>query len=91
MIAIKSVKVNPIEIAKQNSAKLELQRQQEEQKKQPKTLKPSQSSSRLSSCGSINQESDTNKDLTNKMVSEVNNSDNATRKINLKRKSKTDS
>ena len=88
---MQSVEVNLIEITEENSANLELQSQQEEQKNQQITLKPSQSSRRLSSCGSINQESDTNKDFTNKMVSEVNNSDNETRKKNLKRKSKTDS
>ena len=90
MLATESVKLDPMEIPI-NSANHELQSQQEEQeeqKNQPKTILASQSSNRLSICGSINQEFDKNQDLA-KMVTEEENSDNDRRKINLKRKCKT--
>ena len=83
---IKPAKINPLEIAKQNSARLELQKQQE-QKNHQKALKSTQSSNRLSSSGSHNTESDANKDFAYQIV---NNIERERRKMNLKRKTKDD-
>jgi hypothetical protein len=74
-------------IAKQNSARLELQKQQQEQKNRQKALKSAQSSNRLSSSGSQNTKSDANKDFAYQIV---NNVEREGRKMSLKRKTKDD-
>jgi hypothetical protein len=75
------------EIVKQNSARLELQKQQQEQKNHQKALKSAQSSNRLSSSGSHNTKSDANKDFAYQIV---NNVEREGRKMSLKRKTKDD-
>ncbi len=85
--SIKPAKINPLEIAKQNSARLELQKQQEEHRNHQKALKSTQSSNRLSSSGSLNTESDANKDFAYQIV---NNVERERRKMSLKRKTKGD-
>jgi uncharacterized protein YciI len=81
--SIKPAKINPLEIAKQNSARLELLKQQEEHRNHQKALKSTQSSNRLSISGSHNTESDANKDFAYQIV---NNVEGERRKMSLKRK-----
>ena len=90
---LKTVKLNPLEIAKQNSAKLELKKQEELRYQQKnKTLKSPVNNhpqmNRLSSTNgsSVSQESDVNQDLAFEVMDQVENighrNGNGKRKVN---------